>query len=485
MFDICVVIPCFNLGEFVEEAVESALSQEGAPSRVILIDDGSTDDATKAKCEEIGALNRVDFIRTENRGVAAARNLGIGQAREKFICFLDADDKLLPGALKKMTDALDDNPEAALAYPAYRRMDTGESVYRPAFSRLALCYTNTLSIASLVRQSAIGDARFRTTDRGFEYEDWDFWLQITKDSPAVHVPEVLYEYRCRQTGRGRQGNRHHLEVIEDLRRFHSDSFSPASMMETKRRYCPAVSILTDRDETFASWRKLLRDHPYMDAEVLRAGRLPRVDVNRREKFLGKYILRDTGDSAPNYEVFASALKAFENFEHLFYWPKGWAFSLAKDMDMGLDPTSELAHLFAEENDLQKLSEYHERLWRLSCPAWCKSHLPRDPDDPAGEKGRAANMMNMIKRLNLVPYAIFGAGQHTRRLLDANVFSPKPVTIFDDNPKSENICGVPILSPTANIDIHAVIVSSDANERMLYKRAKEVFPSNIPIFRLYS
>ena len=485
MSEVTVVIPCFNHGEFVCRAAESVLKQEGVDVHIILIDDGSDDKNTIAKIDELGGSQCIKVIRTENRGVASARNIGISEAKGDYICFLDADDRLLPDALKTLSDTLNDNPRAALAYPAFKCMSTGECVHRPAWNPLALLYTNTLSITSLVRRSAVGKARFRTTKRGFEYEDWDFWLQITENAPAMHVPKALYEYRARDESRCQKGNNHHREVIEDLRKFNQNAYLPETIMSLKRKYCPAVSIIVDNDSAYEKWSAVLDSHPYLDAELLHAMRIPRMDIDRRERILGKYILRDQGKTDPDYEVFASALKAFENFEHLYYLPEGWAFSLRQELGLGLDPTSRLALQFAAQEDVGALSQYEERLWRLSCPAWFKSRLPLDPDEAAGENGRATSLNNMLNRLDLIPYAFFGAGRHTKRIFDKNIFDPKPKIIFDDDPKEDAIGGVPVSKPENTEGINAIIISSDAHERTLYKRALEIFPSDIPILRFYS
>lgn len=485
MSEIKVVIPCYNLGEYVGEAVGSVLSQKGADVKVVLIDDGSDDRQTIRKLVELGRSDRVKLIRTENRGVAAARNNGLDESQSKYICFLDADDRLLPGALKTMSSALDAKPQAALVYPAFKLMSDSQTVHRPAWNRLALLYTNTLSVPSLVRRSAIGDARFRTTECGFEYEDWDFWLQITHKAPALHVPKALYEYRVRVASRGRQGNCHHQEVIDDLRRFNSGVFCSKNLMELKRKWCPAVNIIVVHDDTYKKWEEIIFEHPYLDAEVLRASCMPEVGIDRREQILGKYILCDRGKSAPDHRAFSLALKACEYNERPDSLPDGWEFSIRSELDSTIDPTGRLASQFAVEENIERLSQFDEKLWRLSCPAWLEKQLPENPEDLAGESGRAKYLASKLGRLKMVPYVLYGAGQHTKRLLEKDSFQPRPEVIFDDDPPDKNIMGVRVEKPGSLTDIQAVVISSDAHERRLYQRAQEIFPKDLPLLRLYS
>src|SRR5918994_3621037 len=94
---VTVVIPCYNQAHFLGEAIESVLSQSYPNFEILVVDDGSTDDTS----EVAGRYpQQVRLIRQENRGLAGARNTGIGHARGEYLVFLDADDRLLPEALE-------------------------------------------------------------------------------------------------------------------------------------------------------------------------------------------------------------------------------------------------------------------------------------------------------------------------------------------------------------------------------------------------
>ncbi len=90
-----IVIPCFNHARFLPEAIESALAQAGAPIEVIVVNDGSTD-ATSAVAQRYPTVRLVE---QPNRGLSAARNAGLADAEGTYVVFLDADDRLLPGAV--------------------------------------------------------------------------------------------------------------------------------------------------------------------------------------------------------------------------------------------------------------------------------------------------------------------------------------------------------------------------------------------------
>ncbi len=102
---ISLVIPAWNAESFLGEALESALAQSDPPAEVIVVDDGSTD-GTAGVARRFG--DRVRLLRRANGGPAAARNSGIDAAQNETIAFLDADDIWPPGALARLSSALDD-----------------------------------------------------------------------------------------------------------------------------------------------------------------------------------------------------------------------------------------------------------------------------------------------------------------------------------------------------------------------------------------
>lgn len=116
---ITVLIDTYNYGHWVEEAIDSVLSQDYALDRVeiLLVDDGSTDD-TAARVKKYGG--RLQYLYKENGGQASAFNYGIGQARGEWVALLDADDFWLPGKLQRVAEACLRNPDAGLVYHGFR-----------------------------------------------------------------------------------------------------------------------------------------------------------------------------------------------------------------------------------------------------------------------------------------------------------------------------------------------------------------------------
>jgi glycosyltransferase involved in cell wall biosynthesis len=100
---ISVIIPVYNGGKFLAEAIESVLTQDLVPNEILVVDDGSTDDSVAVAR---GFEPRICIVSQSNAGVAAARNTGIDRTNGEFIAFLDADDLMLPGRIAAQAAAM-------------------------------------------------------------------------------------------------------------------------------------------------------------------------------------------------------------------------------------------------------------------------------------------------------------------------------------------------------------------------------------------
>jgi glycosyltransferase involved in cell wall biosynthesis len=115
---VSIVIPCYNQARFLPTAIGSARRQRYSPLETIVVDDGSID-GTSQTADRHGAL----VIRQLHRGVASARNAGLGAARGDFVIFLDADDELLPDAVESGVDILTRYPSASCVVRLCQSMD--------------------------------------------------------------------------------------------------------------------------------------------------------------------------------------------------------------------------------------------------------------------------------------------------------------------------------------------------------------------------
>lgn len=105
MPSLSVIIPCYNQGPYLVEAVGSVLKQNIKDLQIIIIDDGSTDETTTI-LNQLEDKIAVDCFHQQNQGAAAARNFGVTKANKEYIAFLDADDLWHPEKIQTQFDAL-------------------------------------------------------------------------------------------------------------------------------------------------------------------------------------------------------------------------------------------------------------------------------------------------------------------------------------------------------------------------------------------
>ena len=118
MSRLTVVVPVYNVEEWVDRCLESLAEQDFRDFEVVCVNDGSTDASRERLAAWEARDARIRVIDQENGGLSAARNAGIRAARGDYVCFLDSDDRLLPGACGRIVAALDESAADVLVYGA-------------------------------------------------------------------------------------------------------------------------------------------------------------------------------------------------------------------------------------------------------------------------------------------------------------------------------------------------------------------------------
>lgn len=193
---ISVLIPCFNHGQWIDEAVESVFAQTYQDFEIVIVDDGSTDEGTRRKLAAYGRP-RTRVVRTENRGLPAARNAAAALAEGEIFCALDADDRLAPAWLEKGLAVLDADPSVAFVSHWLETFGDEQWTWKPGACDLpALLARNAVNGAALVRRDAFNAVGGFDESMRHGCEDWDFWLRLVECGyRGVIIPEVLYFYR--------------------------------------------------------------------------------------------------------------------------------------------------------------------------------------------------------------------------------------------------------------------------------------------------
>ena len=201
---ISVIIPCYNQGRFLAEAIDSAIGQSYANIEVIVVDDGSTDDtADVADRYSQVRHHQVNCVRQTNQGLAAARNRGLEESGGEYVVFLDADDRLAAGALGVGAESLDSHPDCAFVYGNVRLIDAGGSLllYPPGVNIKRDHYLELLRHNHIWSTGAVMYRRsvFATVGlfdpRVNASADYDLNLRIAMRHPIFCHAEVVLEYR--------------------------------------------------------------------------------------------------------------------------------------------------------------------------------------------------------------------------------------------------------------------------------------------------
>jgi glycosyltransferase involved in cell wall biosynthesis len=203
---VSVIVPAYNAAVYLPYAIDSVLSQTYPDWEIVIVDDGSTDntrsvvDSYRARLRE-----RLQYIYQPNRGLSAARNVGIKASRGEFIAMLDADDVWLPHRLARGIAVLDADPKTGLVHARVVRIDvhgsiTGQlkvvpedlsgRIARKIYTRRAHLVCPTVMFRKSCLQAAGWfDETMQAT------EDRDLWFRIALHYSVAYIDEVLAHYR--------------------------------------------------------------------------------------------------------------------------------------------------------------------------------------------------------------------------------------------------------------------------------------------------
>jgi glycosyltransferase involved in cell wall biosynthesis len=197
---ISVIIPTWNYGRFLAEAINSVLAQDWPEMEVVIADDASTDE-TQSVVDSF--RDRVVSVRRPERGgTAAARNSGFNQSRGELVCFLDSDDFMVAQSLSSLAGALARHPEAGAAYGLVAQ------VQQEAFSRATTDPGSVLAGAvpcwmaggMLIRRTSF--LKVGLQDESLHASEFVAWVTTAKDAGLVF---------------------HHQPVLSLLRRIHGEN----------------------------------------------------------------------------------------------------------------------------------------------------------------------------------------------------------------------------------------------------------------------
>lgn len=193
---ISVVIPCYNQGTLLLEALESLESCDPGLFETIIVNDGSTDEDSNLIIKGLDQ-SKYTVIWQPNDGLGNARNKGISRAKGTYILPLDADNKIRPNYMAKSLDILQSNPNVAVVYGDMALFGAKTGVIAPgAFNLQKLMLGNFIDACAVIRKSVLDEVGCYDSMKIMGYEDWDLWLRIAFKGHQFHyLNEVVFDYR--------------------------------------------------------------------------------------------------------------------------------------------------------------------------------------------------------------------------------------------------------------------------------------------------
>ena len=201
---ISVVIPFYNSGKYIEQTIITVLNQTFPYYEVLIVDDGSKDEESLKKLEEIEKMDaRIKVFHKQNEGLAATRDFGAIHSSEctKYLMFLDDDDLIEPTFFECAYWTLETNKEASWAYADSVGFGTMEYTWNKYFNSDKLKKVNELISEAFVRKSDFNEVKGYELREKAVNEDWNFWLKLlSKGKYPVHMSFYGQWYRRKETG---------------------------------------------------------------------------------------------------------------------------------------------------------------------------------------------------------------------------------------------------------------------------------------------
>ena len=230
--DIEAVITSYNQGPMILEAVQSLCNQTLIPEKIIIVDDGSTDEYSLNILNEIekntDLLIPVVIHYQENGGVSSARNAGIKKSQASMLLILDGDDKLEPTYIEYVSNLLCDNPSMVAASSWMHTFGVLDAVVRPTGGNIVPFLSHNCCPAThILRREVYEQCGGYDESMRSGFEDWDFFLSMLETAPEANIGMVekpLINYRTAPASANVKSMNKRLELMRYITKKHINSY---------------------------------------------------------------------------------------------------------------------------------------------------------------------------------------------------------------------------------------------------------------------
>ena len=202
---VTVVVPCYNQGQYLSEALESVLSQTINTWECIIVNDGSPDNTEEVSLRYCSKDERFKYLKQENGGISSARNAGIKMASGEYILPLDSDDLIDRTYLEKTINIFNTHSDVGVVYCKGRFFGGNNADMNVAFTSYAgVLLWNQVFCSALYRRSDFIETGGYNTGMKEGLEDWEFWIRFLRYKRVFQIPEILFFYRVKSISRNQK-----------------------------------------------------------------------------------------------------------------------------------------------------------------------------------------------------------------------------------------------------------------------------------------
>lgn len=198
---ISIIVPCYNQAEYLDECLQSVLEQSFQDWECIIVNDGSTDNSEAIAQQWQKKDPRFSYLKTENKGVSAARNFGIQKALGEWILPLDGDDKIGNNYLALASKQFDKNFEIIYCSAELFGVETC-SWNLQDYSYEKMLVKNHIFCSGFFKKESWKEVGGYDSSFVYGHEDWDFWLSVlTPKSKVLKLDYIGFFYRRKMVSR--------------------------------------------------------------------------------------------------------------------------------------------------------------------------------------------------------------------------------------------------------------------------------------------
>ena len=272
---VSIIMPCYNQGKYVREAIESVLHQTYKNIEIVCVNDASLDNSNDIIQNILSELNPDNFIyinHKENKGVITTRNEAIELATGEYILPLDADDTIEPTYVEKAVNILDENPDVGIVYCWVNNFwkDSKSQISKwEDFDISKELFLNSIVYTSMYRKSDFLLVGGYKSYMNKGWEDWDLWLSIIKKGFKAHlIKEVLFNYRRKFfDSRSNSAAKSIDHLYRELLRHHTELYINNDCF-IDRVFNQNYQILLEKDIKNKKQKRILRRYRKMCIEVV-------------------------------------------------------------------------------------------------------------------------------------------------------------------------------------------------------------------------